>query len=294
MLFNLLQILNLVSTETKLLSYKDLENTTNLVFTGRKYDSVKLGKFSEQNPVLHLEIRNTSITEISKDFEVFDFLNSLAIRFNVNVGKDNLASIGNVKNLEFLTQLILEGNGIVNLSPEIAKARNLASIYIDENKLETLPKEIGDLDELIDLFVHSKELRFLPDSIGNMRSLVGFSVIGSKIDNLPSSIKFLSRLKELTLEDNKNLTALPSEIGNLPRLTHLFLTGNNLRLIPKSFEKLANTLEYFNISLNPMQLESDAENYGMNELRRIFGDRLVYTSASVNPTVKFQGQHIKK
>ena len=68
--------------------------------------------------------------------------------------------------------LILAGNGLTDLPPEIGRLHRLATLDLGHNHLTSVPVELGDLAELSGfLYLHDNKLSEIPDSLGNLTRL---------------------------------------------------------------------------------------------------------------------------
>jgi tetratricopeptide (TPR) repeat protein len=108
-----------------------------------------------------------------------------------------------------LRELVIEGNHIRTLSPEIGKLKSLEVLNLAWNEVASIPNEIGGLGKLHKLCLEGNFLTEVAPEIG-----------------------LLTGLRDLWLYDNK-LTTLPVELANLTNLLSLRVEGNALRFPPQ-------------------------------------------------------------
>jgi len=92
------------------------------------------------------------------------------------------------------------------------------------------------------------------EKIGNNLKLLDYSDCNRCTDAaLQAVVKHCPNLKGLYVW-NTGITHIPDSIGqDLPRLKRLWLNNNRIERLPPSITNLTNTLEYFDISDNPLQ-----------------------------------------
>uniref|UniRef100_A0A8R7V174 Disease resistance R13L4/SHOC-2-like LRR domain-containing protein n=2 Tax=Triticum urartu TaxID=4572 RepID=A0A8R7V174_TRIUA len=110
----------------------------------------------------------------------------------------------------------LEGMGISEIPPEIARLQHLETLQVRFTWITELPCEIGDLQQLKTLVVSRN----------------------SKLAKLPMEIGDLQHLETLDLSYSNRITELPHEIGNLQNLENLNLNETHLRELPPEIGKL--------------------------------------------------------
>ncbi|XBI33868.1 hypothetical protein VPH35_119770 [Triticum aestivum] len=135
----------------------------------------------------------------------------------------------------------LEGTGISEIPPEIARLHHLETLQIRFTWITELPCEIGDLQQLKTLVVScNAELEKLPREIGGLQHLETLDLSFSRLTVLPHEIGNLQNLKNLNLHATE-LKELPQEIGKLQHLETLELSGNRgLTQLPREMGKLQN------------------------------------------------------
>ncbi|MDP3533420.1 MAG: leucine-rich repeat domain-containing protein, partial [Alphaproteobacteria bacterium] len=188
-----------------------------------------------------------------------------------------------IGNLESLKELDLSQCRLTSLPESIGNLESLKDLDLSESQLTFLPESIGNLKKLNVLDLSECQLTFLPESIGNLKSLNVLDLEHCQLTSLPESIGNLKRLNILNL-NHCQLTIFPDSIGNLMNLFHLFLDGNNLTTIPASIKNLR-ILTLFNLRNNPYLLprSDNPLQWGKEELRAHFGDRLEFDEPSLEP-----------
>ena len=91
--------------------------------------------------------------------------------------------------LEFLTALFLNENGLTRIPPDVSRLANLKILDLSSNKLRSLPAELGDMVTLKELLLCNNCLRVLPNELGRLFQL---STLGLKGNPLPKDILSLN------------------------------------------------------------------------------------------------------
>lgn len=75
----------------------------------------------------------------------------------------------NIGTLESLNELILTGNQIKKISPQITKLKKLTQIYFTSNQLTEIPENFGELSSLVTLDFRKNQIKRLqPKIFANM------------------------------------------------------------------------------------------------------------------------------
>ena len=106
--------------------------------------------------------------------------------------------------------------------------------------LETLPEDIHKLKHLLLLCCDDcSKLTSFPKIKGNIGKLDTLVLDEMAIKELPSSIELLQDLRDLRLNNCKNLESLPDNICNLSSLRTLMLDGcSKLGKLPEDLERM--------------------------------------------------------
>jgi hypothetical protein len=101
------------------------------------------------------------------------------------------------------------------------------------------------------LFLHSATLRVLPDLVGEFTELESLSATGVKLTRLSGELGRLTKLKNLNLSRNPELTSLPAELAHLQSLESLALDGTGLSELPETLLQLPK-LRYLDLKATPL------------------------------------------
>ncbi|XP_037423946.1 disease resistance protein PIK5-NP-like [Triticum dicoccoides] len=112
----------------------------------------------------------------------------------------------------------LEGTGISEIPPEIAKLQHLETLQVRHTWIRELPGEIGELQQLKTLDVsRNRELIDLPREVGELQNLKRLLLMYTKVVTMPAGIWGLKNLKILEVDDI--IDTIPWEAGGqLPKL----------------------------------------------------------------------------
>lgn len=100
----------------------------------------------------------------------------------------DIRSLSELWELASLAELILDGNRLVNLPPEIGHLTNLATLSLNRNDLKTLPPEIGNLINLKKLVLSGNSLKALPPEIANLPNLKKLWLSDNPLETPPLEI----------------------------------------------------------------------------------------------------------
>jgi len=141
--------------------------------------------------------------------------------------------------VEKWTILDLEGQGLIELPPEIGQLTSLMELFLSENRLTSIPLEIGKLTNLTELSLRENELTAIPSEIGELFHLTFLDLSENELKAIPPEVRQLKNLAFLNLSYNKIMIVLP-EIGEMINLTSLNLMNNQLTAIPLEIGGLTN------------------------------------------------------
>lgn len=98
--------------------------------------------------------------------------------------------------------------------------------------LKSIPPQIAKLQTLKELDISYSPNTLIPDDIYDLTNLEILKLSGT-ISTLSPNVANLKRLKELYINDNKDLDRIPSTIGSLQRLVILDVRNTKINYIPK-------------------------------------------------------------
>ncbi|VAI68314.1 unnamed protein product [Triticum turgidum subsp. durum] len=125
----------------------------------------------------------------------------------------------------------LEGTGISEIPPEIARLQHLETLQVRFTSITELPSEIRDLQQLKTLAVSpNRKLTELPREIGGLQQLETLDLNWTRLTELPREIGKLQNLKRLLLSGT-GVTKIPREIEGLKKLEILKL-DNTISALP--------------------------------------------------------------
>jgi Leucine-rich repeat (LRR) protein len=131
-----------------------------------------------------------------------------------------------IYSLRKLEQIVMGGNHISDVSPEIMKMISLKDLFLDYNEFTRFPNA-ESIYNLKRLDLSNNRFDSLPDNIGRLTSLEALFLRSNELTNVPDSIGGMISLRVLDLRSNK-LIALPESINKLSQLEWLYLTNNTI------------------------------------------------------------------
>nr|KJB45659.1 hypothetical protein B456_007G318700 [Gossypium raimondii] len=150
--------------------------------------------------------------------------------------------------LKSLERFYFKGCSRLEIFPEILDTmKMLYELDLSGTALKELPSSIGNLIGLKDLNMNNcKNVVFLPDSFYKLKSLRRFYLKGcSRLEIFPEILDTMKRLYELDLSGTA-LKELPSSIGNLIGLKDLNMNNcKNVVFLPDSFYKLKSLRRFY-------------------------------------------------
>ncbi len=142
-----------------------------------------------------------------------------------------------ILNYRIARLLILKGQNLDNLPPEIAKLKKLRYLDIERTGLTTLPEVITSLTGLYEFYAPYNQLSALPDDFDKLKNLVIVGLAFNNFTTIPTQLYNLRKLQALDLSHN-NLSSIPEGIGQLKHLRILYLQDNQISKLPVNFFKL--------------------------------------------------------
>lgn len=133
--------------------------------------------------------------------------------YNLQTARQNLAQVDT---------LILDGQHLEHLPPELWQMPLLETLDLRNNALRSLPLELNELPSLRYLFLGNNLLQELP---AHLPTLLQLDLSGNNFAHFPTSLS-LSKLQILNLSSNR-LRAIPALV--MPALKELNLNGNRIK-----------------------------------------------------------------
>ncbi|CRX39469.1 leucine-rich repeat domain-containing protein [Estrella lausannensis] len=147
-----------------------------------------------------------------------------------------------------VTEVILDGNPLGNLSTAILNFPKISSLSLNNIRMTEFPSDLGTLKHLKVLKINENNMEMLNESIGELDELEVLEVERCGLKVISPLIDRLKNLKVLKLSGNE-LTEIPDEICKLESLRELHLSHNLITKLPESLSSLQN-LEVLNLSFN--------------------------------------------
>lgn len=151
-----------------------------------------------------------------------------------------------------LKKLVLAGNPLTSLPPQLSRLTNLQTLNcgsselksfpsaalphlpnltylnLSENQIAEIPENIGVLTSLTDLIFSANPITRVPASLGDLQALSVLKLSKCKLTELPQAVVRLKNLKELQLADNQITGPIPTSIFHLPKLEILDMSYNKI------------------------------------------------------------------
>jgi Leucine-rich repeat (LRR) protein len=135
-------------------------------------------------------------------------------------------------------KLILYGQKLGHISPDIARLRFLNSLDLSYNDLTGIPQDIKGLEYLQGLYVKGNQISYIPEFVYDFSYMYRLDLSENAINEVSPEIYRLSELTVLNLESNR-LAEIPTEIYNLSLLNALHLNNNLLTGLPEGISGLS-------------------------------------------------------
>ena len=139
--------------------------------------------------------------------------------------------------LDSLEDLDLRATGLKSLPPEIGRLQRLRMLKLNTNNLTSLPASIGQLQQLNYLDLAMNHLDTIPEELTALPALQTLKIGLGANAQIPASIGRLRNLRSLALA-NGGFTILPPTIGQLQQLEELAVFQSKLKTLPSEFSQL--------------------------------------------------------
>ena len=217
--------------------------------------------------VTDLDLVNNNLTgPLTSEIASLNYLTTLALGYNPDMGGTIPAWLGNMTSLEYLDLFYTGLSG--SIPTEIGNLNNLTHLLLSWNSFPgSIPAFLGNLTNLYQLDLSWSQMSGpIPAELGNLVNLELLSLQNNQLTgSLPAQMASMASLREVSLENNQlsgplptwlgTLTdlqqifighnqfsgSIPTEIGNLTGLLRLMLSNNQLSgTVPSSLTNLVN------------------------------------------------------
>ena len=185
-----------------------------------------------------------------------------------------------LNNLVSLVRLRLESNGFSGEIPDLGKLTKLHDLRLSDNLLTgPVPHWLNDMVLLEWLALRGNKLS---GPIPDLRKLTELTrlELGSNADSftpgsgltgaIPAWLGELTKLRTITLNNNKLTGTIPAELGQLNQMNYLYLSYNRLSgSIPADLGRLADVLRLY-LHENQLSGSIPAELGGLNSIQRLY------------------------
>jgi hypothetical protein len=143
-----------------------------------------------------------------------------------------LSSIEGVGEFVGLEVLILNGNNLTDLPPELSKLQHLKDIHLRGNKLTSVPSVLFAMPQLDTIDLGLNSIRTLPPEVKNWVNLRAFSMADTPLESLPKEVEVWEKLEVISL-DQTNIAELPTEVGKWRKLQVFRARSGKFETMPK-------------------------------------------------------------
>ena len=151
--------------------------------------------FEISNEILHLDLRNNTLTHLPNTLSNLTHLRSLDLRYNtLEVIPESISSLIHLKILR------LDNNHLSYLPVELFSLTSLSILTLNRNSICSIPPQVSNLKQLNTLVLSSNHLKSIPNEISALKKLKNFYIHGNDFPVIPTSISLLSGLVEFSLE----------------------------------------------------------------------------------------------
>ncbi|EQB61875.1 hypothetical protein NAPIS_ORF00540 [Vairimorpha apis BRL 01] len=205
----------------------------------------------------------------------------------LNLSNQNIVKLDefetDITNLTNLYVLNMRKNFILNLPSEIKNNKKLKILNLNDNLLSELPTTINELKLIEILDVSNNYLTSITLNIfynNNLNILLLNNNFLCEINHLtskPSNVKILNLGSNyLRYIPNTISNFIQLKIGYIKNLKQLNLRNNLLTKIPSSVLNLKHSIEFINLSGNPIDENGCSNFFGKFELSLIFGNKIIF------------------
>lgn len=154
-------------------------------------------------------------------------------RAKVNLGNEELSYFPQALVAQHqVRNLMLHGNRIARLPPEVGTMQGLLSLNLNNNLLTSLPPQITRLNHLEQLHLSANHFEKVPPAVFRMPQLKVLALDYNRIQYIPPELTRLWGLEVLLLNDNP-IERLPEDLRGWRRLSRLDLRRTKLSVREK-------------------------------------------------------------
>ncbi|EMK18165.1 leucine rich repeat protein [Leptospira kirschneri serovar Bim str. 1051] len=259
-------LLNLPSLKSLYLTNSSLsiENKTS-IFNSSQLESLCLNanslttipEFVFQLPQLKkLLLMDNQLTELPDRLADLKFLQSLNLSGNkiaqisnlnrefsevreLGLFDNRLVSLDGIRCFPKLKELLIWGNELETISPEISSLKNLTRIGAERNKISSFPNIEIAFESVINLSLDKNQLTQIPEGLTRLfPNLKSLGLSDNQLEEIPADLfKNFPKLDTLSLSNNQ-LSDLPKSIARLESLKNIYLKNNRFVQIPEILKEL--------------------------------------------------------
>ncbi|EMN54723.1 leucine rich repeat protein [Leptospira interrogans serovar Autumnalis str. LP101] len=180
----------------------------------------------------NLNLSGNKITQISNLTKEFSEIIELGLFDN------RLTSLDGICRFPKLNELLIWGNELETISPEIFNLKNLTRIDTTKNKISSFPNIGITLESVTNLSLSNNQLTQIPEGLTQFPNLKSLGLDDNLLEELPDDLfKNFQKLETLALSNNR-LSNLPKSISQLESLKNIYLKNNQFIQIPEILKEL--------------------------------------------------------
>ncbi|WP_061248481.1 LIC_11051 family fibronectin-binding protein [Leptospira noguchii] len=193
----------------------------------------------------NLNLSGNKITQISNLNREFSEIIELGLFDN------RLTSLDGIGRFPKLKELLIWGNELETISPEISSLKNLTRIDVTKNKISSFPNIGATLESVTDLSLSKNQLTQIPEALTQFPNLKSLGLSDNQFEEIPDELfENFQKLETLSLSNNQ-LSDLPKSIAQLVSLKNIYLKNNRFVQIPEVLKELKKLKD---VSLNENQI----------------------------------------
>ncbi|EMO39105.1 LIC_11051 family fibronectin-binding protein [Leptospira noguchii] len=180
----------------------------------------------------NLNLSGNKITQISNLNREFSEIIELGLFDN------RLTSLDGICRFPKLKELLIWGNELETISPEISSLKNLTRIDVTKNKISSFPNIGATLESVTDLSLSKNQLTQIPEALTQFPNLKSLGLSDNQLEEIPADLfENFQKLETLSLSNNR-ISDLPKSIAQLVSLKSIYLKNNRFVQIPEVLKEL--------------------------------------------------------